>query len=160
MLRDMAYTRKTTRTFLQVLAVALTLMFAVQPAVAAAAPDEPVASAAWDDRTGESLQAWECDWGNVCFWPEYNGAGARCMWSVDDPYWTSGSVTCSWAANWNVRSVMNMKPANSGGGIGVIYYKKSDYNDRVGCTKPEHGGNLAGTYQLRSHRWMPSGSCG
>ena len=141
----------------------LAMVAALLPSGAASAettPDKPVAGVAWDDQTGKSLLAWECDWGNVCFWPEYNGVGSRCMWSVDDPYWTSGSITCSWAANWNVRSVMNMKPANSGGGIGVIYYKSSNYSNRAGCTKPEQGGNLAGTYQLRSHRWMPTGSCG
>ncbi|MGM1059025.1 hypothetical protein [Saccharothrix sp. Mg75] len=156
----MTYTRKGARALLHALIVVLALVFAAAPAIAVSTPEQPGAVAAWDDRTGEELSSWECDWNNVCFWPEYNGVGARCMWSVDDPNWTSGSVTCSWAAVLNARSVMNMKSTANGGGIGVVYYKKSNNSDRAGCTRPEHGGNLSGTYQIRSHRWMPSGGCG
>ncbi|MFJ4537914.1 hypothetical protein ACIP39_18390 [Streptomyces tibetensis] len=38
-------------------------------------------------------------------------------------------------------------------------YRGADHSDRVGCTRRQHGGDLAGTYKVRSHRWI-SGSRG
>ncbi|TWP50609.1 hypothetical protein FKR81_20550 [Lentzea tibetensis] len=114
---------------------------------------------AWDDRTGAQLEQWECEYHHVCFWPEPFGMGSRCMWDVSDPDWTQGDATCSWATVWNVKSVMNLKPKSSNASQGVVYYKKANQQDRAGCTRPEHGGNLAGTYKLRSHRWE-IGRCG
>ena len=82
------------------------------------------------------------------------------MWDVADPDWLSGSIQCSWADTDNVRSVYN----NSGpeGGhewTGVVYYLGANYDDRIGCTRNFQGGNLAGTYKVRSHEWT-MGRCG
>lgn len=111
---------------------------------------------AWDDSTGAGLQAWECESEHVCFWNGFNGTGGRCMWDVADPDWTSGNIVCSWATTSNVRSVMNLGLSSA---TGVAYYTSTGYSNRIGCTKQQHGGNLAGTYQLRSHQWI-SGNCG
>lgn len=71
-------------------------------------------------------------------------------------HWQSGSVRCSWAATTNVKSVWN---AGTGSSTGIAYYLGADYEDRIGRTRQQHGGNLAGTYKVRSHKWI-SGSCG
>ncbi|MFL6140883.1 MAG: peptidase inhibitor family I36 protein [Labedaea sp.] len=112
----------------------------------------------WDDQTGVGLQAWECSELHICFWTGRNGTGSRCTWDIADPDWTSGGIVCSWAKTKNVASVMNLG-TSSDGSTGVAYYTSTDYNNRIGCTRNQHGGNLAGTYQLRSHKWI-SGSCG
>lgn len=131
---------------------------AVQPAVAQPVVEQPAVAqpVAWDDLTGAPLAAWDCNSGNVCFWDGFGGTGGRCMWSVADPDWTSGSIACSWATTANVKSVYN---AGTSSASGVAYYKNTGYNNRVGCTRQGKKGDLAGTYQLRSHQWI-SGSCG
>ncbi|WP_234325728.1 peptidase inhibitor family I36 protein [Streptomyces sp. NRRL S-146] len=98
----------------------------------------------------------DCASGHICFWTGANFTGSKCAWDVADPDWQSGAVRCSWAATTNVKSVWNAGTSSS---TGVAYYRGANYSDRVGCTRQQHGGNLAGTYKVRSHRWI-SGSCG
>ncbi|MEW2614359.1 peptidase inhibitor family I36 protein [Streptomyces sp. NPDC047880] len=100
--------------------------------------------------------SWSAPPRHVCFWTGANFTGSKCSWDVADPDWQSGAVRCSWAATTNVKSVWNAGTSSSSG---VAYYRGADYSDRVGCTRQQHGGNLAGTYKVRSHRWI-SGSCG
>lgn len=143
-----------------VAAVMLALTVAIiAPTQAGAAPESPDAAelVAWDDQSGASLLAWECSSGNVCFWTGSGGTGSRCMWSVADPNWVTGAIKCSWAATSYVRSVMNRGTSSSF--TGVAYYLTIDYDNRIGCTKQGNSGNLAGTYELRSHRWITT-SCG
>ncbi len=132
--------------------------------VAAAAPAEPAVGAAVvapagmavDDQTGAVLAAWSCNSGNVCFYTGPDGTGSRCMWSVADPDWATGSIVCSWALTTNVKSVWNRGTSSASG---VAFYRSTDYNGRIGCTRQGQSGNLAGTYKVRSHKWI-SGSCG
>ena len=133
---------RTLRTVLATTAAAAAVALAL-PGQAMAAPAEPT--------------AWECASGNVCFWTGYNGTGKRCAWSVADPDWQSGNIKCSWAATTNVRSVWNRGTSSSY--TGVAYYRNTDYNGRIGCTRQGQRGNLAGTYKVRSHRWI-DGNCG
>ncbi|MFF0158867.1 peptidase inhibitor family I36 protein [Streptomyces sp. NPDC005263] len=98
----------------------------------------------------------DCATGHICFWTGANFTGSKCSWDTADPDWQSGDVRCSWAATTNVKSVWN---AGTGDFSGVAYYKGANYSDRVGCTRQQQGGNLAGTYKVRSHKWI-TGSCG
>ncbi|WP_328767378.1 peptidase inhibitor family I36 protein [Streptomyces sp. NBC_00286] len=99
----------------------------------------------------------DCDSGDVCFWTERNFEGRKCSWNAADMDWRSAPVTCSWSATHNVKSVYNA--GTSSRFTGVVYYKGANGNDRAGCTRQQHGGNLAGTYKLRSHEWT-TGRCG
>lgn len=147
---------------------AAVMAMAIAPAAQAAIPAQSVAvhavavqsvavhPAAWDDQTNAQLAAWDCNPGNVCFWTGFGGTGSRCMWSNADSDWTSAPDVCSWATSSNVKSVYN---AGTSSATGVAYYRNTGYNDRIGCTKQGKKGDLAGTYQLRSHKWI-SGSCG
>ncbi len=142
------------------LPAAMLMVVAVAAPSAQAAPAEPVAqstAAAWDDQTGVALAAWDCTPGHVCFWNEFGGTGGRCMWEVADPDWTAGSIKCSWATSRNVKSVYNAGTSSSL--TGVVFYKNTGYNTRIGCTRQGKKGDLAGTYQVRSHQWT-NGSCG
>ena len=103
-----------------------------------------------------SAAAVDCASGHICFWTGANFTGSKCSWDVADPDWQGGAVRCSWAATTNVKSVWN---AGTGDFSGVAYYRGANYSDRVGCTRQQHGGNLAGTYKVRSHQWI-TGSCG
>ncbi|MEU0797313.1 peptidase inhibitor family I36 protein [Amycolatopsis sp. NPDC005961] len=115
------------------------------------------APATWDAETGAALAPWDCSLGNVCFWNGFGGTGGRCMWSVADPDWTSGAIRRSWATNAEVKSVYNR--GTSSGFTGVRYYRNTGYNNSAGCTRQGQKGDLAGTYQIRSHQWV-TGSCG
>jgi hypothetical protein len=105
---------------------------------------------------GAAPAAWACNTGNVCFYTGPDGTGSRCMWSVADPDWATGGTVCSWALTTNVKSVWNRGTSSA---TGVAYYLQTNYTNRVGCTRQGQSGNLAGTYKVRSHRWISS-SCG
>lgn len=127
---------------------------ALVPATAHAATSAPAAPI--PSPAALARAAHDCGSGNVCFWTEYNFTGQRCSWSEADPDWLGGNVRCSWAATKNVKSAFNAGTSNA---TGVAYYLGTDYRDRIGCERRQHGSNLAGTYKVRSHRWI-SGSCG
>lgn len=93
----------------------------------------------------------------VCFYTGSNYTGDMCMWSQADPDWRNGNIKCSWSATKNVKSIKNN--GTSSNWSGVAYYSGKDYGTRKGCTKQGKKGNLAGTYKLRSHRWI-KGTCG
>jgi hypothetical protein len=144
------------RVFLALVPVALLMVVGVAaPSAQAAAPAAAV-GAAYDIETGQALAAWDCNLGNVCFWDGFGGTGARCMWDVADPDWTGGSIRCSWAADREVKSVYNRGTSSA---TGVVFYRQTGYYDRIGCTRQGQKGDLAGTYQVRSHKWT-SGYCG
>lgn len=147
------------RIFLALAPVALLMVVGVAaPSAQAATPVAQTAAvgAAVDAETGQALAAWDCKLENVCFWDDFGGTGKRCMWSVQDPDWTSGSIKCSWASDREVKSVYNRGTSSA---KGVVFFRNTGYNDRIGCTKQGKKGDLAGTYQVRSHQWT-SGSCG
>ncbi|MZD05792.1 hypothetical protein GTW43_11945 [Streptomyces sp. SID5785] len=93
----------------------------------------------------------------VCFYTGSDYSGDMCMWSQTDPDWQSGNIKCSWSSTKNVKSIKNK--GTSSNWSGVAYYAGKDYSTRKGCTKQGKSGNLAGTYKLRSHRWI-KGTCG
>ncbi|MCH0564138.1 MULTISPECIES: peptidase inhibitor family I36 protein [unclassified Streptomyces] len=132
-------------------ATPLFAVLAVSAAAATALAVPTSASAAPDTATSV-----DCASGDVCFWTGFNFTGKRCAWSVADPDWQNGAIRCSWAATENVKSVWN---AGTGNYSGVAYYTGANYSNRIGCTRQQQGGNLAGTYKVRSHKWI-SGSCG
>ncbi|MFE7269077.1 peptidase inhibitor family I36 protein [Streptomyces sp. NPDC057623] len=98
-----------------------------------------------------------CSEKHVCFYTGKDYSGKVCMWSAADPDWQEGAIKCSWAKDSVVKSIYNN--GTSSNWSGVAYYLEDDYEDRVGCTKQGKGGNLAGTYKVRSHQWI-KGSCG
>jgi hypothetical protein len=112
-----------------------------------------------DSVTNAQLAAWACDRGSICFWNRPNGTGSRCMWDVADPDWLNGNIHCSWANIDPVRSVYNNSGPTDKPYTGVVYYRRDNYKDRVGCTRNWERGNLAGTYMVRSHEWT-TGHCG
>jgi hypothetical protein len=109
-----------------------------------------VTDVAWDSATGTPLPAWECPFGDICFWNGRNGTGRRCNWDENDRDWARQPIVCSWALTHFVQSVRN----NSG--YRIEYFRYANYRDRIGSTRPFTLGNLAGTYYLRSHRGFPS----
>jgi hypothetical protein len=132
-------------------AAAATAAVLAAPGSAQASQSAPVVSKADLARAAVS-----CPSGYVCFWTGSNFTGSKCQWDVADPDWQGGSIRCSWSATSNVKSVFN---AGTSSATGVAYYGGANYVDRKGCTRQQHGGNLAGTYKVRSHRWISS-SCG
>ncbi|MEU0878637.1 peptidase inhibitor family I36 protein [Lentzea sp. NPDC005914] len=140
------------RVFLTTLPVALLVVVGVAAPVARTA----AVTAAYDTETGQPLTAWECNTGNVCFWNGFGGTGGRCMWDVADPDWTAGSVQCRWSTTTEIRSVYNRGTSSV---TGVVFYRNAGYTNRMGCARQGQKGDLAGTYQVRSHQWS-SGPCG
>lgn len=94
----------------------------------------------------------DCESGEICFYTGDNGTGKMCAWDGNDSDWRNGAVQCSWAADNNVRSVYN----NGTSGKAVVYYSGANHENRKGCTTKGKKGNLAGTYKLRSHKWVNS----
>src|SRR5690348_2540175 len=112
------------------------------PSAQAAAPGvqtAAVSAAATDSETGQGLAAWDCNTGNVCFWTGFGGTGSRCMWDVADSDWTSGTIKCSWATTKEVKSVYNRGTSSA---KGVVFYRNTGYNNRIGCTKQGQKGDL------------------
>ncbi|MGW0563024.1 peptidase inhibitor family I36 protein [Streptomyces sp. NPDC003016] len=129
-----------------------TMLAGLGTAALLATVSAPMASAAPAD-----AQEWgACASGNVCFYTGTSGTGSKCSWSVADEDWTQGSIRCSWSQTHHVKSVWNRGTSSASG---VAYYQWANYNTRKGCTPQGARGNLAGTYMLKSHRWI-SGSCG
>jgi hypothetical protein len=122
---------------------------------AAPEPQAPANAVAWDGRTGEALDQWECKKDRVCFWKGKYGTGKRCMWRHKDPKWLGGAIRCEWSDAAIVRSVWNRK----GGWEGVVYYYNNKYGNRIGCTQAGQKGNFEGEFAPRSHKWT-DGSCG
>ncbi|MFD6589039.1 peptidase inhibitor family I36 protein [Streptomyces anulatus] len=96
--------------------------------------------------------AYSCPEGDICFYTGDNGTGERCNWDGNDNDWRNGTIQCSWAADKNVRSIYN----NGTSGMAVVYYSGANYETRKGCTTKGKKGNLAGTYKVRSHKWVNS----
>ncbi|MFF8913994.1 peptidase inhibitor family I36 protein [Streptomyces sp. NPDC015032] len=119
----------------------------------------PATAADTSPRVAAAAAPSGCASGDVCFYSEKNYKGSKCSWDAADPDTLSGSVVCSWMkSGTKVKSVYN-HGTSSDGSTGVVFFRKKDYVDRIGCTKNGSGGNLAGTYIPRSLKWT-SGDCG
>ncbi|WP_030753057.1 peptidase inhibitor family I36 protein [Streptomyces sp. NRRL S-31] len=107
------------------------------PAATASAPATPKTSAA--------AAVFRCDPGHFCIYSDWDGGGTRCQWTSEKVANTAD--LCSFIRNGkNVRSLWN------GTGHRVQYYKQTNFNARVGSTAAGHGGNLQGSYQIRSFK--------
>ncbi|GAA2229647.1 peptidase inhibitor family I36 protein [Streptomyces nogalater] len=113
-------------------------------AVAATLGTAPAASASTPAPAGTSAAAaFRCDPGRFCIYSGWDGGGTRCQWASERVANTAD--LCSFIRNGrNVLSVWN------GTGHRVQYYTQTNFNARVGSTAAGHGGNLMGTYQIRS----------
>jgi hypothetical protein len=117
------------------------LVFAAVSGVApAASATAPAAS--------PDLAANNCTSGYFCIYNSYDGwkgHGTRCRWSQSKKANTADN--CSFIRNGQkVHSVWNAT------GHRVQYYTKTNYHSRVGSTAAAKGGNLQGSYQIRSFR--------
>lgn len=96
-----------------------------------------------------------CPYKSVCFYTGYDRTGDRCVWDVSDPDTTSGTYACSWADDTNVRSIVNN--GSYDGPSSVAYWTTKDMQgSRVGCTSISSYGDLAGTYEVHSLKWVDS----
>ncbi|MFE6685670.1 peptidase inhibitor family I36 protein [Streptomyces sp. NPDC057743] len=112
---------------------ALAATFGLAPNVVAA-PVKPAHRAAYN-----------CTAGYFCLYDNWNGGGTRCQWSQKSKANTADD--CSFIQRGrNVRSVWN------GTGHRVQFYTQTNYHSRVGSTGAGSGGNLQGSYQIRSFR--------
>uniref|UniRef100_A0AAU2UWY9 Peptidase inhibitor family I36 protein n=1 Tax=Streptomyces sp. NBC_00003 TaxID=2903608 RepID=A0AAU2UWY9_9ACTN len=113
--------------------VALAAALGVVP-TATAAPAAPAGAAAYN-----------CSPGYFCIYSDWNGSGTRCQWSQSSLANTADN--CSFIQRGqNVRSVWNKT------GHRVQYYTQTNYHARVGSTPSGQGGNLQGSYQIRSFK--------
>lgn len=101
----------------------------------------PTAGAA--PTSSSSVAAYNCSPGYFCIYSDWNGGGTRCQWSQAKKANTADD--CSFIQRGqNVRSVWNRT------GHRVQYYTQTNYHGRVGSTPAGAGGNLQGSYQIRS----------
>lgn len=120
-----------------VASVALATTFGAVPAVVAA----PAATTA----PARTAAAYNCTPGYFCIYSGWKGSGTRCQWKQKQKANTADD--CSFIRRGqNVRSVWNST------GHRVQYYKSTNYKNRVGSTPAGAGGNLMGTYQIRSFK--------
>ena len=113
--------------------VALTAVLGAVPA-AAAAPT-----------TTAHLNGFSCPVGQFCIYSGYKGQGDRCHWPQSSKANTADDCAFIRRGH-NVGSVWN------GTGHRVQYYTQTNFHNRVGSTKPGAGGNLMGSYQIRSFK--------
>ncbi|MFF8371687.1 peptidase inhibitor family I36 protein [Streptomyces lydicus] len=114
-------------------AAALVTALGVTP-TASAAPEAPARAAAY-----------RCSPGYFCIYSDWNGGGTRCQWSQSSKANTADD--CSFIQRGqNVRSVWNNTRHR------VQYYTQTNYHARVGSTPSGAGGNLQGSYQIRSFK--------
>ncbi len=101
----------------------------------------PVAAASGQ----RAATGFSCSADYFCMYTGKDGTGSRCQFRdrTEDT-----AVECSWAASTNVKSVFNNSTFGN-----VTFYKTVRFNNRVGSTAPLSGGNLTGTYQIRSLTW-------
>ncbi|MFD3920289.1 protein kinase [Streptomyces sp. NPDC058595] len=103
-----------------------------------------------------------CPAGSACFFSERNGKGEMCSWVNDDMNWLAGEETCSWTGNRPVKSVFNNgRERKSDHALAYFWEpewkpRRTDGDERIGCTNVNVQGNLAGFYAPLSHRWIPS----
>ncbi|MGW5653354.1 peptidase inhibitor family I36 protein [Streptomyces humi] len=133
----------TTRTVRRTLSV--TVVAATVAALGLLAPSSAEAAAS------------DCPSGSLCVWDQINYTGNRCSWSNADSDWTSGTVTCSWADDRNVKSVYNHGTSSSYEGVGL--YSGAGYSGYLGCIgQGVKGPGVSGSPGLKvlSHKWLTS----
>ncbi|MFH9656837.1 peptidase inhibitor family I36 protein [Streptomyces sp. NPDC017248] len=112
---------------------------------ATSAPATTVAASAPSASGSGAAATYRCDPGNFCIYSSWDGGGTRCQWTSEKIANTADQ--CSFIRNGkNVLSLWN------GTGHRVQYYTQTNYHSRVGSTPAGHGGNLQGSYQIRSFK--------
>ncbi|WP_030985665.1 peptidase inhibitor family I36 protein [Streptomyces sp. NRRL S-1813] len=118
--------------------------FAVAAAALAAALGTVPAASATPPQSARAA-AFSCTSGYFCIYSDWNGGGTRCQWSQSSKANTADD--CSFIQRGqNVRSVWNSTRHR------VQYYTQTNYHARVGSTPAGAGGNLQGSYQIRSFK--------
>lgn len=121
--------------------VALAAALGTAPTVAAS----PSAPASTSTSSHAKAAAFHCRPGAFCIYSNYNGRGVRCQWT--QPRKANTADDCSFIRRGHkARSLWN------GTGHRVQYYTHTNYHHRVGSTHSGRGGNLQGSYQIRSFR--------
>ncbi|AXE78030.1 hypothetical protein GCM10010207_07460 [Streptomyces atratus] len=132
-------------TALAVTSIAMTLGLGAGPAAAGAAENAAVKSTSTNAAVESARASYSCSPGYFCIYSDWNGGGTRCQWS--DKKRANTADDCSFIQRGqNVRSVWNAT------GHRVQYYTQTNYNARVGSTPAGSGGNLQGSYQIRSFK--------
>ncbi|MFJ7151536.1 peptidase inhibitor family I36 protein [Streptomyces sp. NPDC100445] len=118
---------------------------ALVTAPAASATTSAAASPSAAPGGGAVAAAYRCDPGHFCIYSGWSGGGSRCQWTASKVANTADQ--CSFIRNGRkVLSVWN------GTGHRVQYYTQTNYHARVGSTPAGKGGNLQGSYQIRSFK--------
>jgi hypothetical protein len=118
-------------------------------AVVAVSGAVPMASATAPAAAPAAAASNNCRSGYFCIYSGYNGWTksnvARCQWSQSSKANTADN--CSFIQQGkHVLSVWNST------GHRVQYYTQTNYHSRVGSTRAATGGNLQGSYQIRSFK--------
>lgn len=113
------------------------LTFAAALGVAPAVEARGVPSA-----TAQAAGYNNCGAGWFCMYSDWEGGGTRCRYHSNV---SNTADACSF-----IRQGKKVLSVWNGSGKKATYYKQTNYNDRVGSTNPGHGGNLMGSYQIRS----------
>ncbi|MEU6328381.1 peptidase inhibitor family I36 protein [Streptomyces sp. NPDC047049] len=113
--------------------------------VAAAALTAALGTVPTATATPTASPRFHCTSGYFCIYSDWNGGGTRCQWSQSSKANTADD--CSFIQRGqNVRSVWNNTRHR------VQYYTQTNYHARVGSTPSGAGGNLQGSYQIRSFK--------
>ncbi|WP_327275117.1 peptidase inhibitor family I36 protein [Streptomyces sp. NBC_01224] len=132
-------------TALAVTSIAMALGLGAGPAAAGAAENTAAKSTSANAAVESARASYNCSPGYFCIYSDWNGGGTRCQWS--DKKRANTADDCSFIQRGqNVRSVWNAT------GHRVQYYTQTNYNARVGSTPAGSGGNLQGSYQIRSFK--------
>ncbi|MEV4440954.1 peptidase inhibitor family I36 protein [Streptomyces sp. NPDC049577] len=111
--------------------------------LAAALGSVPAATAA-PAAPGDS-GVYNCAPGHFCLYSDWNGAGTRCQWP--DGSKANTADDCSF-----IQRGQKPKSLWNGTGHRMQYYTQTNYHERVGSTPAGKGGNLMGTYHIRSFK--------
>ncbi|GGW25404.1 peptidase inhibitor family I36 protein [Streptomyces alanosinicus] len=111
-------------------------------ALAAAFGAVPTATAA---SSAPARASYRCTPGYFCIYSGWNGGGTRCQWSQRSKANTADD--CAF-----IRRGQKVRSLWNGTGHRVQYYTQTNYHGRVGSTPAGAGGNLQGSYQIRSFK--------
>ncbi|GHJ39736.1 peptidase inhibitor family I36 protein [Streptomyces sp. TS71-3] len=133
------------RRFRSIAVAALAFVAASGVVPTATAAPTITAPAAAAPASAADARAYNCNSGYFCIYSDYNGRGTRCRWTQEKKANTADD--CSFIQKGKpVKSVWN------GTGHRVQYYTQTNYHKRVGSTAAAKGGNLQGSYQIRSFK--------
>ncbi|OIJ92666.1 peptidase inhibitor family I36 protein [Streptomyces colonosanans] len=119
--------------------------FALASVALVAALGAVPAAAATPTTTAHRTDFDNCAPGHFCIYSAYKGKGTRCQWQ--QPSKANTADDCSF-----IRRGQKVLSVWNGTGHRVQYYTQTNYHNRVGSTRAGAGGNLMGSYQIRSFK--------